>query len=439
MLTIGTTSVCITPPIGLELTGFGGRPSGSIGVHDDLYAKALVFDDSFTKIAWVTTDLLSLGFDIVAEIRSRVEERVGIPPAQVMFSSSHTHSGPATITLRGVGDRDPSYVATLIRQIEGAIFAADASRRPAALGYGRSDVQIGINRRERRESTTVLGRNPGRPVSPWVHVLRVDRKDAPGAALFSHAAHPVVLGGENLFVSADYPGYAMRFVERAEGVTALFANGCCGDINSDPARGTFEDARRLGTILGAEVIKTFERVEGRGDLRIRARTETVELPLIDPPPPEEAERALHEHRRALDDQVASGAPPHQTRIPRELIRWAEDMLDLSKRGVTGATQAFEIQGFAFGDEIAVVGLPGEMLVQYALNIERDSPFEHTFVVGYTNGCIGYVPPAADYPDGGYEVDYAYRLYGTQMIAPESERIILEGATRVLERLRSGEA
>ena len=439
MLNVGTASVCITPPIGLELTGFGGRPSGSVGVHDDLYAKALVVDDGAAKVAWVTTDLLSLDFGLVSEIRSCVEERVGIPPERVMLSSSHTHSGPATIRLRGVGDMDPAYTSTLVRYIEGAICAADADRRPAALGYGRGDVQVGINRRERRDAGTVLGKNPKRPVSPWVHVLRVDREGGAGAALFSHAAHPVVLGGGNLFVSADYPGYAMRFVEQAEEVAALFANGCCGDINSDPVGGTFEDARRLGTILGAEVVKTFERVVGQEDLSVRSHAETVALPLIDPPPPEEAERVVEEQRRALEEMVAAGEPPHRTRIPREMVRWAEDMLDLSRRGVAGATQAFEIQAFAFGDDIAVVGLPGEVFVHYALNIERESPFEHTFVVECTNGCIGYVPAAADYPQGGYEVDYAYRLYGTQMIASESEQVILAGAERVLACLRAEEA
>lgn len=432
----GVASVCITPPVGVDLTGFGGRPSGCTGIHDDLYAKALVLTDGSQKVALVTSDLLSLDFDIVADLRERVAQKLDIPAGHILLSSSHTHSGPTTITLRGMGDRDEAYIAVLKRHIVGAIVMADAARQPVRVGYGKGHVQVGINRREWTEKQgTILGRNPAGPVLPEVDVLRFDSADgSPFAVFFSHAAHPVVLGRNNLLISADYPGYTMRFVERNEPVAALFAEGCCGNINADRVGGTFEVARRLGTMLGAEVVRTLEAITTTGDVHLSVATEVVHLPLIDPPPMEEAKRTFDEHQAKVKKLVQEGTDEHSLMVPKAYMAWASDMLDLARRGVKGQTQPFEIQAIALGD-VAIVALPGEVFVQYALNIRERSPFPHTLVLGYSNGCIGYVPTAADYPYGGYEVDTAYQLYGTQMIGPESEEIILEGAMRVLNRVK----
>ena len=60
-LTAGVAAVDITPPVGTPLGGYGarhGRPS--TGVHDRLYAKALVLDNRSERIAIVTCDLIGV-------------------------------------------------------------------------------------------------------------------------------------------------------------------------------------------------------------------------------------------------------------------------------------------------------------------------------------------------------------------------------------------
>ncbi len=116
----GVAVANITPPVGVDMTGFGGRPSGAIGIHDDIFAKVLVLDDGNQQLVIVTSDLLSLDFDLVQRIRELIEANIGIPPENVMLNSSHTHSGPATITLRGLGERDEDYVDVLVKKIAGA-------------------------------------------------------------------------------------------------------------------------------------------------------------------------------------------------------------------------------------------------------------------------------------------------------------------------------
>lgn len=436
-LKAGIASVDITPPVGVDMTGFAGRPSGAVGIHDPLYAKALVLDDGSTKLAVVTTDLLSLDFELVDKTRSLIEE-VGIPPTNVMLNSSHTHSGPATISLHGLGEPDPAYLDVLYRKIIGAVIMANDRLFPAKLGYGRGAVQIGVNRREKRaDGNMVLGTNPQGAIARYVDVIRVDedsdKRDACTKAIFfSHAAHPVVLGGSNLLISADYPGYATSTVEMIKKEsTAMFAQGCCGNINSNPVGRTFKDAKRLGTILGSAVIGVAEQIESIDEVELNAESKMLKLPLQDPLPESEAQKLVDQYAEELTKVKEQGlGRPHSYRA-QGMYDWASDMLKLSREGNVERFQKFETQVMKIGD-IALVGLSGEVFVDFALEIDERAPSNiNTVVMGYTNGCIGYVPTEDAYPEGGYEVDTAYKYYGTLMIKPESHKIIIDAVTSIL--------
>ena len=422
----------ITPPVGVDMTGFGGRPSGAIGIHDDIFAKVLVLDDGNQQLVIVTSDLLSLDFDLVKRIRELIKTNVGIPSEKVMLNSSHTHSGPATITLRGLGKRDEDYIDVLVKKIAGATQEAYNKRMDAKLGFGRTQVQIGVNRRQKRDDGNMaLGVNPEGPVAPYVDVVRVDNAEGnPIAIFFSHAAHPVVLGGSNLLISADYPGYAMRLVEQVEsGSVAMFGQGCCGNINSNPVGRTFEDARRLGTILGAAVIGEIEQIETNHDVVLQSRSKMIDLPLQEPLEKSEAEALVERYQKELSDLKARGEGRPQTYMAQGMLEWAQDMLKLS-REPKPYTQAFEIQVMQLGD-VAIVALTGEVFVELALEIDARSPYQQTIVLGYTNGCIGYVPNEAAYPHGGYEVSTAYRYYGTLMLKPETDKQIRDAAVELM--------
>ena len=434
----GVSAVNITPPVGIDLTGFAGRPSPAIGIHDDLYAKCLVMDDGTEKIGILTMDLLGLDSDIVERVREEVEDKLGVPSRCLMLSTSHTHSGPATISLRGLGKRDAVYVEELTRKLIGAVKMAFDSVRPAKVGFGTGQVQIGINRRQRlKTGAMAIGQNPSGPVAPYVDVMRVDDESGrPMAVLFSHAAHPVVLGGKNLLVSADYPGYAMRLVERIEGCVAMFAQGCCGDVNSNPVGRTFEDARRLGTILGGHTIGVAESIRcSDDDVRLKAISRKIELPLQDPLPPEETSRLVIEYRERLEEAKRRGEHRGQIYLHEGMLGWAEDMDKLASSGKTGLTKGFEIQAIRITERAVILGMAGEVFVDYQIDLKRRSPYEMTMVFAYTNGCIGYVPTADAYPEGGYEVDMAYKYYGTLMLKPESDGIIRDEALKMLREMR----
>ena len=431
-LKAGAARTVITPPVGVDLCGFGGRTGPSEGVHDDLRACALYLESGATRLVVLTADLIGLDHGEVAAIRKGVRALCGVPPEAVMVSCSHTHSGPVTRCIHYLGKTNEVYLDALVKRL--ALLAKEAmdAAVPARAGWGRASVQIGINRRERRaDGQIALGENPLGAIAAHASILRVDDADGhPIACLVEHAAHAVTLGGANLLISGDWPGYAQRALEAELGgaAVALFRQGCCGNINCAQT-GSFALAQVQGEELASAVLDAYAAIATDDNLVLAAATTPLRLPLLETPEEETLERQLVELQAD-----AEAKKTHENRGFRWMAEgaaaWCQSLLEIARSGETGRTVPFEVQALRVGDGV-MVGLPGEVFVEYALNIAAQSPFEHTSVSAYTNGNVGYIPDARAYPEGGYEVLTAIRYYGTTMPAPESERLILDTAANLL--------
>ena len=420
MIKAGISEVNITPPVGISMCGFAARGGPSEAIHDELYARALVLDDGETQVAIVGADVISFAPDLVNRIRELVEHSLGIPGGHILLNGSHSHSGPSVMAFRCMGDRDTAYEDVLCRKIVGAIKMAAEGLIPASLSQGRKSVRIAHNRREMRDGRIVLGHHPKGPEAPWVDVVRVDTAGGvPVAVVFATAAHPVNLN--LLSISAEFPGYAAQFV-RDNLAMPLFLQGCCGDINCSPKDGKFEGCELLGTRLGAATVTAALHADTlEGDV-LGVNNRVVELPLM-VPDADEAERALADATANLQRvREEKNITPYRRRQQYEgMVGWAKDYVQAARRGGS-PTEAFEIQTIHIGN-LAVVGYPGEMFVDYQLFLDDASPFDRTIALGYANGCIGYVPTANAYPVGGYEVEQAFKYYGTLMIGAECEDMI----------------
>ena len=88
----------------------------------------------------------------------------------------------------------------------------------------------------------------------------------------------------------------------------------------------------------------------------------------------------------------------------------------------------EIQAICLG-ETALLGWPGEVFSSLGMAAKRGSPFAQTYVVGYANGSIGYVPTPEAFAEGGYEARCALHL------ADHAGEVLVEESLDLLQKLR----
>src|SRR5512139_561725 len=94
----GTAKIDITPHGSVRMDGMI-RAHGSTGVHDPLYARALVLSDApelSQAIALVSVQVCAIGAADAATIRHRASAFAGIPAGRIIIAVHHNHSGPAT-------------------------------------------------------------------------------------------------------------------------------------------------------------------------------------------------------------------------------------------------------------------------------------------------------------------------------------------------------
>lgn len=396
---IGLAAARITPEEPVFMAGYASRNKPSAGVAGHLYAKALALEDARGgRAVLVTADVIGFPAAVGEPICERIMEKAGLPRARVLLAASHTHTGPALGTDPSIGGpgteedraRTVAYTRKLQERIVELAVEALGNLRPARLSWGWGLVHFPVNRREFAPRGVVLGVNPRGPVDRSVPVLRVD--DPSGklrAVLFQCACHCTTATGQIYEISGDYAGYAQEHVEAAHpGVQAMFMAGCGGDANPYP-RGTLDLAREHGATLGREVCRVLAgRLQPvRGPLR--AEFARVPLPFEPAPPAEELRKA------------ARSGPGSQ----REVFR---RQLEILERGEKLPTQyPAPTAVWQFGPDLTLAALSGEVVVEYALRLERTLGPLGLWVAAYCNDVFGYVPSARILEEGGYETRGTY--------------------------------
>ena len=426
-LKAGMAKTVITPPVGTQLSGYGGRTGPSTGVLDNLYAKALVVDDGNERIALVVCDIIGFRIDTVNEIRAIIQQQTGIEPDNVMIMCTHTHSGP------NLSAADSAYVESLKLHVAGAVAAAVNGMGEARVGAAQGECRVGSNRRHPNSPSGPynLYKYPDGTMDPTVMVLRVeDVSGNPIGLITNHAGHPVAWGHRELGISRDYPGYAVDVVENVWGndVVAIFLQGCCGNLNLNwiwdkpeqsplPRRSMpiereprLREVRRLGRILGGETLKAAETItDFTSDAMVKAARRDVEVPLRKDLPERMQERvAQAKEEKKPPEPGKRGSVYEAVAAGKETLRT-------------------EVQVLRIGDYF-VVGLPSEVFVEFQIEIRQRSGADFTFVSELANDSISYVCTSEAYDEGGYEVR-------SSSLAPEAGQALVDAAIELVDDLR----
>ncbi len=435
---VGFGKVEITPPLDCELTGFVARQGNSCGVHDALWARALVLSDGRQKMALVTADLIGLARETIRRIRAEAARRTDIGPQQIIICTTHTHSGPVSLEGGFLGEPDLRYIAQLVEKIAEAIVIASQTLATALTSVGRSSCSlVGKNRR-------IAG---GR-TDPDIMVLRFDYDDGRRILLANYACHPVVLGPENRLVSGDYPYYLQKTLAQVyPGCESLFLNGATGDINvghratdsihnSAASKRTFAEAERLGRLLAGRVIEAVETAELIIDTKLRIAGCEVELSLEEPLPTAAEYQNLQLELAAQAKELRCAAADYGSIRQAEVwSQWAGAMRHRAEAGRLAPGLTTEVAVFALG-EVEFVTFPGEFFHELGQQVKQARPGRKVFIIGYCNDAIGYVAPAAAYAQGGYEIEDSYRYYGLPArLAQGAGETVVATIGRMLQMIR----
>jgi hypothetical protein len=391
----GVAAVDITPTESIWMAGYGARTKPSEGVLQRLRAKAIALEDEAGNVSViVTSDLLGFTADMSQEVAERVRKAHGLPRERLILNASHTHSGPVTgqkgrpnyVLDQAQSKVVEGYTAKLIDQVVEVIGESLADRQPAELAFEQGFAGFAVNRRR------VGNRQYPGPVDHDVPVLSVRGADGKlKAVLFGYSCHATVLNQYE--INGDWPGYAQEALERTHARTvAMFVNGCGADQNPLPRREVWL-AQRYGEILAKAVDLVLEAKMRPLAGPIRARYQTVDLLLQEPP-----SRAEFEKRAKGGDQ--------------SLRNHARLMLhDLDKDGKLRDRYPYPVQVWQFGQDLTFISLAGEVVADYSLRLKQEHGWDDTWVSGYNNDVFAYIPSLRILQEGGYEGGGAMIGYG----------------------------
>ncbi len=380
----GTATINITPLTPIPMSGYGDRDDPFKGIHDSLYATAVVFSDGSMRAALITADIIGFSHSFSMETIARIEKATGIQQDYILLTATHTHGGPINKTYsKEVLPEVEAYVAELQEKIIKAVVNAGKQLQPVMIGAGSGTCTMNINRRGRLADGSIwLGRNPDGPCDHEVSVVRIDDLDRhPIALLVNWPCHGTTGGQENYQITGDWPGAAARFVEKGydNRVVVHVTAGASGDIN--PIYGPndkFSDIDAIGMLLGKEIIRVSDEISTHPGGKIAALQKTVSAP---------------------------GKKRLESRFPDQDLESADNI-------------EIKLSALKIGN-VLFAGISGEVMTEIGMQIKKESPFSNTVVITHCNGSSGYLCTDSAYPEGGYEIMVTRAMPGTEGLITES--------------------
>ncbi len=401
------TTVDITPETPKMLLGYNARQS--TGIRDRIHHRVVVMDDGKTRFVLVSTEICVKSPSEYDHVAALLQQRFGIPPEHFWWTLTHTHSAPE-VGVPGLpevfmGDRykhevDTAYTNFVEQTLLDAVAESIQKLEPATLTVGWGFSQANMNRRAiSPEGKASLGMNPDGATDRRIGLIRLDKANgAPIALLTNYAIHGTVFGNDNLLISGDVTGVVSTYVEKKLGAPVLFINGAAGNlaplysVHRSVYGSKDSELNQFCVSLGDKIVEANAKLpKGIPEVKLYTGALTIETP-------RRAGMTWPEVLSAYTRTTNNGT--HLVRLPVRFLR--------------------------INDDIAIWSLPVELFCEISNEIRDRSPFPYTFYYGYTNGWLGYLPTAAEWKHGGYEIEVVCPY------TPDAERHVKEGVLTYLK-------
>ncbi len=447
---VGYAKTNVNPPMGIDIRGYFVERFAD-GILDDLEAIALALELGKKRVLLITVDNCSLSNNIIAEIREKIYEKVGVPADAILIHSTHTHTGPRATIENGEGapikvDLILKYREFLISKLVEISSFALADLKPAKMGYAVSKApNISFVRRFKMKDGS-FKTNPGvnnpdilEPVGEIddsVNVLRFDREGAETIVLVNFGDHPDVVGGTK--ISGDWPTLTRIQLEKAiDNTKCIFFNGAQGDINhvnvhpkdgdlngmfldfDDVSRG-YPHAIHMARVVAGAVMQVYEKVKYVEVDSLNYQLKSVDF-FTNKGTPEElvlAHKYNDLHLAGKDDEI-----PFKAMMLTTVVAEAGRMVEMEN---APEKLPMLLTAISIG-KVGFIGIPGEPFNEIGKGLKTAEGYDMVLPCCLT-GNDGYFPMSDSYDQGGYEGRSSRWKRGT------GEQLIAEGK-KLLEELQ----
>jgi len=374
--------------------GGGIGPGKAAGQEGLLRASAVVIQGPRQeRIALVACDVLMINRDVLDRAARRIEKLTGVPFDHILINATHTHHAPSTVTVHGY-ERDPGFTHQVEDKIAAAAARANSGLTPVTFLFRvGEESSVGKNSRLLLGDGTIYwvgpygdAVRPTGPFDPELPVLAFRRADGRlEAVLFNHSTHTIGTLKPGVR-SPSFYGLAAQVLEREEGGTALFFEGASGsthNLDVAPAEAMYRIQHAVALAL--------ERAQPREVPRLRARRREITV-------------RVRNFRDEDDDKAVAGYCTKRIKDSQAAASVIDTFRTMRKKlaPMQGQERKTWVQALLVGD-VAIVGVPGEFFTTLGQEIKRLSPYRYTYVFELANDYIGYIPDAAAFDRGGYQV------------------------------------
>lgn len=396
----------ITPEKPVQMAGYDARIDNcSRGVMKDLKTQILVIKKSEERFCLITIDSLGFTVELTSFLRRKAAEILSAKMEQVMICFSHTHAAPNAAV-------EKEYYDFVCQSVLSGVKKADESMVPVYAGWGIAENTVGMNRRESDQ-----------PIDPRMGILKICGKDQEKIKVLvvRVTAHCNVLMPDNYLISPDYFGEAREALERRYSCNVMMVQGASGDVRP---RYRQENADYLEIHPAEEhlmdnSVQMKERSDAQSQKALKDMAEAIcksLYPVINLIKTEPVSRVSMFSVKSsfYADVPALNRAGEIAAEAWEMGRidgkgWLREVERLLNKGEKKQGAEIEIQFFAVNDG-CLCGVPNEVMSDIAVNIWKKSNNPMLFFNGYTNGCSSYLPTAAEYDKGGFEVLWSNLLY-----------------------------
>ncbi len=442
----GFSKICINPPYGTPICGYYEERLTK-GILDDLFVRAVAFDDGETQALIIALDLCEIYQEYFDRFKDAICAVCGLAREAIFINCSHTHTGPLVgkdfaSELRSTEAYDEFLIASIR---DAAVYALNDLRETRIETAKAQAKNISFIRRYRMRDGSVAT-NPGvnnpdidhalGTPNETVKLVKLIRDGGDDIYMVNFGTHPDSVGGE--YISADYMGFVCDILERAiPGSRCIFLQGFQGDVNHvnvHPTNGeskiseidfdsvprSHAHAEHMGRIIAGAVLSVCSITE-----EVKADKISYAMARVDLPSHQENDRLdearhiwkLHEEGR--DDEL-----PFTEMALTTAVAEAKRIIN-HENGPK--SYPFWLSAIKIGD-LCFAGIGGEPFTEIGNRICAASPFDETVLCALTNTEGGYIPVRTAYAEGGYEAK-------SSALAPGGDDIIVEGMIKLFDSLK----